>query len=176
MTARYVVGIDPGITGALALLGPEGVEAVADMPIMASGKTGRDKVNPAGVAALLRTWTTNGRAASVACELVNAMPSIPDPKTGERRQLGAASGFSLGRSLGSIEGAVAGVGLPLELIPPGVWKRYFGLGKDKEQSRAEALRLYPDVAQELARKKDAGRAEAILIARYAMRAVPARPF
>jgi crossover junction endodeoxyribonuclease RuvC len=49
-------------------------------------------------------------------------------------------------------------------VAPGLWKRHFRLGPDKEDARALALKRFPGVAKNLSRKKDAGRAEALLMA------------
>jgi crossover junction endodeoxyribonuclease RuvC len=51
-------------------------------------------------------------------------------------------------------------------VSPAVWKKHFKLPADKEASRALALPLFPATAEHFARKKDHGRAEAALIARY----------
>ena len=77
---------------------------------------------------------------------------------------GVASMFSLGMSYWGMAGVVAALGWPLTLVEPEAWKRYFKLGKDKEEARALAQRLYPEV--DLHRKKDHNKAEALLIARY----------
>ena len=57
-------------------------------------------------------------------------------------------------------------GLPLELVTPQAWKKRFGLNSDKEQARSKAIELYPNAS--LDRKKDHGRTEAILIARFGL--------
>lgn len=171
-----VIGIDPGITGGLAMLDAQRkLIACAYMPVMVT-KTGKTRINPAGLTDLLEAWTVGGTTRPlIALELVNAMPSVPDKKTGQRRQLGATSGFSLGRSLGTIEGVIAALRMPVEEVSPRSWKQFYGLkGPDKEQSRAAAIKLYPGAA--LALKKDHAKAEAILIARYVLRETPERPF
>ena len=80
---------------------------------------------------------------------------------------GVTGMFSLGVSLGSVLGVIAALRLPYTLINPGQWKRRAGLtGKPKDASRARALQLHPELAERLSRKKDHGRAEAVLIARF----------
>jgi len=77
--------------------------------------------------------------------------------------------FSFGRSLGVIEGFVAAHKMELHRVRPHAWKKHFGLvGKDKDAARGLAIELYPSVADELSRKKDCGRADALLIAAYAL--------
>lgn len=157
-----VVGIDPGLSGALALFNCAGLAAILDMPVMAKGKGSgkvKNEVNAAGLNALLKEWT-NGHADDVlvVVERVSSMPGQ-----------GVASMMSLGDTVGCIRGVVAARGYPVHWVTPQTWKKYFGLvaGKDvdgKELARAKAIQAYPDA--DLARKKDHNRAEAILIARY----------
>ena len=73
-----IIGIDPGITGAIAALDHNGLLSIDDIPTMASGKgAGKRKrqVNAAGLAALLRD-RVNGRADEVLAvlERVASMP------------------------------------------------------------------------------------------------------
>lgn len=157
-----IVGIDPGLSGALALLGPSGLHALHDMPVMAKGKgAGRVKneVNGAALSHLLREWV-DGHADEVlvVVERVSSMPGQ-----------GVAGVFSLGDTIGCIRGVVAARGYPVQFVTPQAWKKHFGLtaGKDvdgKELARAKAIQLFPEA--DLARKKDHNRAEAILIARH----------
>ena len=80
---------------------------------------------------------------------------------------GVTSVFSFGRSTGVVEGVVAALGLSLTRTKPQVWKRQAGLlNRGKDASRGRALDLYPHAAQWLARVRDTGRAEAILIGRF----------
>lgn len=55
----------------------------------------------------------------------------------------------------------------VDQVRPTVWKRALGLGKDKEASRLKAMQLFPSA--DLRRKKDQGRAEALLLAVYGFR-------
>lgn len=143
-----VLGVDPGLTGALALLG-DGYLAVEDMPVMGSGR--QKVVNGAELMRLVTSWKPD--AALV--ERVHAMP-----------KQGVVSAFRFGQSLGTIEGVLLGAGVPIHYATPQSWKKHFRLSADKEQARMHAIRLYPRIADRLARKKDDGRAEALLIATY----------
>ncbi len=80
---------------------------------------------------------------------------------------GVASAFKFGCGFGMVRGVIAASGVPLHLVSPSKWKRHFGLDSDKEKSRAMALRLWPARSDLFGRKKDHGRAEAALLARYA---------
>lgn len=155
-----IIGIDPGLAGGLAVLRHGECGGVYDLPTMAAGKTGRKMINAAAVAELLREIRVaySGFSVAVALERPAAMPGQ-----------GVSSMFSLGDSFGALRGVVAALNLPLHLIVPAVWKRRFGLNADKEAARALAISLFPDAA--LARKKDHGRAEALLIAEFLRREI-----
>src|SRR5262249_46209956 len=78
---------------------------------------------------------------------------------------GASSGFKYGRGTGALEAIITICGVALEVVEPAIWKKTFRLrGKDKEAARQRALELFPTAHHALARRKDHGRAEAILIA------------
>ena len=152
-----VIGIDPGLSGALSMIGRDGLLAVADIPVMAKGKGAgkvKNEVNAAALNHLLREWA-NGSAddVMVVLERVASMPGQ-----------GVASMLSLGDTVGCIRGVVAARGYPVQWVTPQSWKKHYGLPADKELARARAIELYPEA--DLARKRDHGRAEAILIARY----------
>lgn len=156
-TEVLTVGIDPGLTGAVAFL-PDGREPfVVDMPTVQHSKGGhvRRAVDPFALTRLLRTNTTGPDVidAEVYVERVNAFPGQ-----------GVSSVFSLGMTFGAITGVVAALGLPLHYLEPRAWKQHYKLDKEKEMARALATRYYPSV--DLSRKKDHNRAEALLIARY----------
>lgn len=167
----YYVGIDVGLTGAVALLDTQGkYMAVHDIPIMARGKaTGKVKncINPAALAGMLVelfTLASNHWRATkplitdvdVFCvfEQVSAMPGQ-----------GVSSVFSLGDTFGCVRGVVACLEFQSKSISPVSWKKYFKIPSDKEVARALAINLFPKAP--LSRKKDHNRAEALLIARYA---------
>ncbi len=148
------IGIDPGITGAIAFIGNN--YCVYDLPIMAKGK-GRTKVtnqiNPSALSELIRAEILGEGDVQVYLERVSSMPGQ-----------GSASIFSLGDSYGCIRGVVATMGLRLNVVTPNSWKKHFKLGKDKEVVRAKAIELFANAPLE--RKKDHDRAEALLIAQY----------
>ena len=147
-----IVGIDPGLTGAIAFLDGESY-FVEDMPVMARGKGAgkvKNQVNPSELYTLLAM-----RGVKLACvERVSSMPGQ-----------GVAGVFSLGDTFGCIRGVIAAIGIPLELVTPQKWKKYYNIGSDKEIVRARAIERFPKA--ELSRKKDHNRSEALLIARYA---------
>jgi crossover junction endodeoxyribonuclease RuvC len=94
-------------------------------------------------------------------EKVSAMP-----------KQGVTSMFNFGKSAGYIEGVLAAIGIPYQLVPPQKWKKEFSLGSDKKQSIAVCERLFPSVSlyrTERCTTKHDGMAEALLIAEYARR-------
>jgi hypothetical protein len=76
-----------------------------------------------------------------------------------------SSTFKYGVAYGALRTVVALCNIPYRLVTPGKWKNHFGLDSDKEKSRALALQFWPGCGF-FSRKKDHGRAEAALIARY----------
>ena len=160
------IGIDPGISGAIAFLPDGAAPWVEDMPTLAYSETGVTKraVDGRALARLLEPFAIVGNA-RVFIERVQPMPSIPGPG-GIRRSMGAASAFAFGMSYWGAASVVAALAIELHLVHPQTWKAHFKLRKDKEMARALAIRFYP--AAPLGRKKDQGRAEALLIARYGL--------
>ena len=150
------IGIDPGIQGALALLADDNtLIEVVDMPVMALGKTKR-QVNAAELGKIMISWQKGFIGTYPAyLEQVSAFPGQ-----------GVTGMFNFGMSYGVVQGILGALQIPVVLVTPQAWKKRAGLiGKDKDYARTLAQRLYP--AADLARKKDIGRAEAILIARWA---------
>lgn len=144
-----IAGIDIGISGALAFLDGMELKAVHDMPV---GKTAGGK--SVVISSQLRRIFDEVRPDMTYIENVHAMP-----------KQGVSSVFSFGRSLGNIEGALGVLGIPFTYVEPTVWKRRYGLiGSEKDAARTTAARLFPIAP--LARKKDIGRADAILIANW----------
>jgi crossover junction endodeoxyribonuclease RuvC len=162
-----ICGIDPGLTGALAFLETDPLTAphssrllsTIDMPVAKtmvgkrlakSRKTAPQTPNWWAVAAALREEEPD----LVVLENQRPMP-----------QQGVVSMFSLGRQMGGLEGVLAALGLPFEVVEPVTWKWAVGLkGREKEASRQLALKLMPEGAALFGRKRDHGRAEAALIA------------
>lgn len=142
-----VLGIDPGArSGAWGLLWPKDHFALTDdIP------TVDNMVNAAAWARVVKRL-----APDVAIiEKVGALP-----------KQGLASTFRFGMGCGLIRGAILGAGVRLVEVTPAEWKRFYRLDSDKEKARARAVSLFPSAAPSLSRKKDAGRAEALLIANW----------
>ena len=94
-------------------------------------------------------------------------------KVGAVHGNGIVSMFNFGKNAGYIEGVLSALGIPYQLVPPNVWKREFSLiGKDKAASVAACRKLFPDLdlkRTERCRTDSDGKAEATLLACYAMR-------
>src|SRR5258708_2490068 len=92
-------------------------------------------------------------------------------RVGAMPRQGVSSTFKFGRAVGLVDGVIGAELVPVAYVSAAVWKRHFGLGSDKEQSRQKAIEIWPASAAELlARKKDHGRAEAALIPLWRQRA------
>ena len=157
----YTIGIDPGVTGAMAMIHDGRVVRVDDIPTY-EHKVGKRIQNVLNAALLARTITSwcKGRNVMIWVEQTQI-------RGGSGRIPGVTSVFSSGRTFGIIEGVIATLGCPVQYIHPNVWKTSHRLQKKtKDDSIARAIELYPHAIEDLARKKDHGRAEAILIAHY----------
>lgn len=153
------IGIDPGLNGAIAAV-RDGYKLLyyCDMPTLTETKAGgkqKRTVSGAGVAQAMRDIIEMcpGEHISVCLEQVSAMPGQ-----------GVTSMFSLGHSLGIVEGVVLAKRQSLHRVRPAIWKKKMGYTSDKETIRADMVRMFPGA--ELHRKKDADRAEAIALALY----------
>lgn len=149
-----IVAVDPGITGSAAALCPKrGFVDVIDLPTSPAGKRREIDV------IVFHRWLNRVRPHRIVMENVHSMPNQ-----------GVSSTFSFGVAVGMLKGmCLLWTGRGLELVEPQVWKAYFQLGPDKEESRQLALKLFPETAHYLARKLDHNRAEAELIAWWAVR-------
>jgi crossover junction endodeoxyribonuclease RuvC len=152
-----VVGIDPGLSGAIAFLHDEQLLNVADLPVVEvqHGKGSRKELSPALLHDML--VHTEIRIAKAIVEDVNAFG------------MGRTSAFRFGVNVGTILAVLACCGIRTETVTPGRWKKSMGLGSDKALSRAAAIKLWPDQSHHFSRVKDDGRAEAALLAEFARR-------
>jgi crossover junction endodeoxyribonuclease RuvC len=155
--SEVILGIDPGFSGALASVNLNGtLIEVWDMPIIETAHKGgkRREIDGYTVVDILSVVQPK----EVVIEKVNAMP-----------KQGVTSTFRLGEGFGILQGVCAGMGVPLTLIQPQGWKKSFGLGAIKDQSRQMASRTWPSMSKRFSLKKHDGRAEAALIALWKVR-------
>ena len=154
-----VLGIDPGITGALSMIDTElAALIVRDMP--SASVNGRQQLSDVWLADILREYEPD----HAWIERVHAMP-----------KQGVASSFSFGFSYGVVRGVLAALLVPTELVTPNEWKRHFRIGSDKNEARLTAARLFPEASPLFKRNKDDGRAEAALLALFGAQSMKELP-
>jgi crossover junction endodeoxyribonuclease RuvC len=133
-----VLGVDPGLSGAIAGLSNDGaLEFVSDLPIVRDLKLAWVDGN-----ALQGTLQNalGGRTGRAIVERVSSMPGQ-----------GIASSFQLGVGFGSILSLLQAMRISIEFVTPAVWKKSYGLGKDKRASLHKARLLYPNAELHIAR-------------------------
>ncbi len=161
MASRLIFGIDPGLTGAIVTLLDGEPGPMVDMPVMDG------EVDARGVATFLRHQreANPGVSIAVALERIHARPM----RNAEGKAVeGSVARHNLAEGFGQLKAVVRLLGLQLLLVQPSVWKRRFDLsGKGKDAGRLLAIQRFPAAAAQLQRKKDNGRADALLIALYA---------
>ena len=151
---KFIIGVDPGAAGAIAILEDNGkLVHVFDMPsveVIVGGKAKR-RVSPEMLAAELRLYSDQGAVAYV--EQVGAMPGQ-----------GVSSMFAFGQAFGIVLGVLGGLAIPTQTVTPAKWKKDMKLNGGKDAARAKAAQIWPAHAGEFKRVKDDGKAEAALIA------------
>lgn len=157
-----VIGIDPGVTGAIGFIDHRSA-VVVDLPTIEIPGTGRSKrkLCGRGLADIIRRYVPAGETAMVVLEDVHAMPSTSS---------GSAANTSLMHSKGVIEGVLGVLRLNIQLVNSRTWKGFYGLDSDKSKGLATARRLWPDLAtSSINLAKHHNRAESLLIANYGLR-------
>ena len=152
-----LMSIDPGLSGAIAVFIDDVLIDIVDTPtheLTRNNKTKR-QISASALAGIF----TQHHPDHVVVEKVTAMPGN-----------GATSMFSFGRSFGVIEGIVGAFEIPATYVMPAVWTKGIGRGLGKDASRARACELYPQHQQKFARVKDDGRADAVLIGAWWLKA------
>jgi|TARA_B110001452_G_scaffold248363_1_gene235066 crossover junction endodeoxyribonuclease RuvC len=151
-----IIGIDPGLSGGIAILENNKVQRLYDMPVMSEGKKNKKQLNSAQLVKLIKDNIESQEEVSVIVEQVNAMPGQ-----------GVTSMFNFGQTFGAIKGICAALGLPIFFVRPSKWKKHFELiNSSKDASRTKAIEMYPSLSDQLSKKKDVNKSDAILIARF----------
>ena len=151
-----IIGIDPGINGAISIIENKKIIEVYDTPTMIDGKKNKRQINGAQVTNIFKERLNGEKEVVVVVEHVNPMPGQ-----------GVTSMFNFGQSFGVIKGICAALNLPIYFVRPTKWKKHFNLIKtNKDASRTKVIEVYPEISSKLHRKKDSNRADAILIALY----------
>jgi crossover junction endodeoxyribonuclease RuvC len=157
-----ILGVDPGLSGALAFycLREKKLVFVDDMPLRgALGKAlkgGKQEICLRTLSHMVKTFAL--RTLGAVIEEVGARPGQ-----------GVVSMFRFGYAAGIIAGVVSAHDIPILPTKPGVWKSLMGLSSDKELSRQKACALFPSHQNSFKRAKDDGRAEAALLAYFGTR-------
>ena len=151
-----IIGIDPGLSGGIAILDDLKIFDIYDMPIMSEGKKNKNQLNSAQLVNIIRKNLIPNGYTFIIVEQVSAMPGQ-----------GVTSMFNFGQTFGSIKGICAALNLPIFFVRPAKWKKHFDLiNSSKDASRTKVIEMYPSISPRLSKKKDVNKADAILIARY----------
>lgn len=180
MTMRLTIGIDPGHGGAIATLADGEPDAFYDMPTW-EGSDGVTRVDGAALAAIFRGAFVKHPGASFLAVVEDVSVGAGSQQadgTNVRRSMGSSSAFRFGKACGAAETIPQALGVAICYVRPQAWKKHFALTQPKgaekisdsarkERSRQCALALFSSAAEPLKRKKDSGRAEALLMAQWA---------
>lgn len=153
----HFVGIDPGVTGAIAHVRNANDASVFDFPTLKVGN--RSECDGHALCRLMEQFT---QFKDVRTAVEKAQPHPRDGRVGS---------FKYGKVCGAVEIALHAYGLPFELVRPQVWKKIMmsGHAKDKDASIYVAKQLFPCCADVLSTKNSHNRAEALLMAEYMRR-------
>jgi crossover junction endodeoxyribonuclease RuvC len=164
MTLRITFGVDPGLAGAIVTLLDGEPGPMLDMPV--THDKNHNEVDAARIADFVRqVKADNPGAFAAAC--IEKVRAMPNRQGGERRTMGAQSMFNFGDGFGQVKAVFRVMRVPVTLVEAQSWKRVMGLiGTDKDMARQLAIRRFPQAAEQLKRKKDGGRGDALLIALY----------
>jgi len=165
MSRKHILGVDPGFKGALALYDPynKACVAIKDMPLLNFLNQKRNTLDLFDLAQWIGLYASDVGLALV--EKVSAM-TYKD-RHGEIRGQSASGAFEFGRSTGVVQGIIASFNIPTVLVHPASWKSAMGLTSNKQDSLDKAKTLFPTHRHYFLRKKDDGRAEALLMAVFA---------
>ena len=153
-----IIGIDPGISGSICFLQDGKIVDVVEMPTMTEGKKNKKQVNGSQIVNEIseKIKELDKREIKVVIEQVSAMPGQ-----------GVTSMFNFGQSFGILKGICSSMQLPMYFVRPAKWKKYFNLiNSEKDASRTRAIEIFPYFSNQLSRKKDSNKADAILIASF----------
>ena len=159
--SETVLGIDPGVNGALAVL-HNGRARVHDVPVeqVKTGRTKRKRFLERQMWEIVRGIRNEAGTVVAAIEDVGPNPSFS-----------ALANHALGRGAALWEMALIAAGIPFERVRPYRWKATVGIarGADKGAARIVAQELFPDLYDSLKRVSDHDRADALLIAEWRRR-------
>ena len=141
-----IIGVDPGISGAICFFENGRIMDVVEMPTMTEGKKNKRQVNGSQIYNEIskRINKIEKQNIRVIIEQVSAMPGQ-----------GVTSMFNFGQSFGILKGICSAMQLPMYFIRPAKWKKYFSLiNSEKDASRTKAIEMFPYFSSQLSKKKD----------------------
>lgn len=151
---KYILGIDPGLSGALAFYDPMLEELITiPMPTLAAGTGSKRIIDEYKLAAIIDDNAEMTKKCVI--EQVGAMPGQ-----------GVTSMFNFGMSYGILRGIVSANFIPVEHVRPQKWKKALRVPSNKDSARARASEIFPKFSDNWNLAKWDGRAEAALIAYY----------
>jgi len=142
---KFIIGIDPGKSGAIAIYHPLKNRTDAT-PVL--------HLTPADIAHYLSYYKEERDNIICYIEKVHSMP-----------KQGVVSSFTFGQNFGTYIGILTALKIPFTYVAPGVWQRVMGcLSKgDKNVTKRKAQELFPSLTITHAT------ADALLIAEYGRR-------
>lgn len=155
---QTLLAVDPGINGAMALFIAGRAELVIDMPTVTQRVNRNNRRHP-DVRAL-------SAIVGAAIEHADMLPLLVMERVSATPNDGASRAFVFGRFFESVRQCAACYGMDERTVPPSKWMQDLRKPKGKPASLAMAREHFPGFQQRLARAKDDGRAEALLIGKW----------
>ena len=154
----FIIGIDPGISGAICFFVDGKINDVIEMPSMAEGKKNKKQVNGNQLFNEISSRLSEIKDEKV-CVVVEHVTAMPGQ--------GVTSMFNFGQSFGVLKGICSALQLSMFFVRPAKWKKYHNLiNSQKDSSRTKAIEIFPYISHKLSRKKDSNKADAILISSF----------
>jgi len=162
--SKTIIGIDPGLDGAIAVFEDNFLTHVCPMPILKS--TGKKIIRSLDMREIKDKldMLREHQEILVVIEKVHSMP-----------KQGVASTFKFGLGYGQIQGICVGLGIPFILVTPQQWKKVvlngYGWKGDKTASIRYVQQKYINLdlkKTEKCRTPHDGKADAVCIAEYAL--------
>ena len=138
-----IIGIDPGVSGAICILTEGKITEIYEMPTMIDGKKNKKQVNGAEITNIINKELVNEKDINVVIEHVSAMPGQ-----------GVTSMFNFGQSFVVLKGICAALKLPVHFIRPVKWKKHFNLiNTEKDASRTKVIEVFPYISSKISKKR-----------------------
>jgi len=150
------IGIDPGLSGALARIVPSaGIAEAVPLPTLSDGT--RRFLDLMAIREILTGWIS-GTSPSVLLERAQPMPRD-----------GPVGAFRYGEVYGALKAVLACLEIPFETVHPATWKARMLESKGKDAARILATQLFPQKEALFRPKNSHNMAEALLLAEYSKR-------